>query len=199
MTRRELFAALSAPNIRAGLFVEIMLDEPVRAFSGIGNATTPDGRVWSGLGGVGRVSAIETTEKVEAAGFSVGFQIASGMVPNGSFDDLMAAYIEARKTDVKRRSVSLSLGAFDDLGGMIGDDLIPIGFGVGSHLTSSYQPGGSLTMTLACEGRLSAGFPLRASFLIDTDQKTLFPGDRGLEGVGPLASGGRLIVWRAGV
>lgn len=198
MTPQEVFEALSAPGLRAGLFVEVRLaDGPIRVFSGIGEATTPDGLVWVGMGGVGRISAIETTEKIEAQGFSIGFQLGADMIAS-SFDTLMAAFTEARKTDVKRKEVFCNIGVFDDTGRLIDDRLILWGSGVGSHLTVSTTRA-SMSMTLQCEGRLTAAFPPNSEFLTDRDQKARYPGDRGCEGVGPLASGNKQAIWKAGV
>lgn len=192
--------ALKSRAVVGTVFVEIDLaEEPVRAFGGIGTYQSPDGRTWSGISAVGRLSPVRTAEGVSAAAFTVGFDTAAVNADAEAFAEVAAAVLADRDVQVQGRRVRVYLGIFDaTAGSLVGGALRQIASGVASHRSTSWSSA-SLSMTLHCEPLIGSMWTSRGRLLTHEDQQHLFPGDMGLEFKAIIANGGRNVVWNPGV
>lgn len=178
------------------LLVEILLDDPIRVFSGFGEYTSPDGRVWLGTGQVGFFTPVQTSEEVSATEFSVGVRITDTVGEDnfGAFADAVDADMEV---SVKGKSVKAYIGVFTETGELVENTLTLWAYGIGSTLETAITRD-AVEFSIKCETRLAAAFPSKSLFLNDADQRSLFPGDRGLEFTTALASSGRIGTWSPG-
>ena len=195
--------ALKSRAIVGAIFLEVMLEAedggPQRAFSGKGSYTDPLGRLWTGAGGVGRISPVQTAEGVSASAFSVGFDVSRTQANDAAFADLVEAVKADRRTPVRGKRVHAYLGVFDRVtGALVGGQLQQWATGVGSHLTTSWSRE-RLAMTLHCEPLIGGIWPSKGRHLTHEDQQLIHPGDMGLEFVSIIASGGRNVTWNPGV
>ena len=201
----EIGEALRARGVTGALFMELDLPSaPVRAFSGIGSYTDPEGRTFTGTGGLGRISPVQTSEGVSASAFTISLDVSRG-ANEERFADLAAAMLADRQRlgpngadHVKGRRLRAWIGVFHPrTGALIGGALRQWASGVGSHISVSWSPEG-LSMTLHCEPLIGSAWPAKGRYLTHEDQQLLHPGDLGLEFITIIANGGRNVVWNPG-
>lgn len=187
--------ALRSRAIVAAVFCEVLLQQgPIRTFAAIGQYETPDGRVWTGLGRLGAISAVTQAEKLEANGFQIGFSVGDE-VNREDFGKVMEAFVADRAIVVRRALVRLYVGLFDQTAGSL-IDFVLWGSGRASHLSTSWSPE-RLGMSLNVEPLIGSTIPTKGRFLTNIDQQLLEPGDRALEFIETLQTGGRVGKWRA--
>lgn len=89
--------ALRARGVTGALFLELDLASgPVRAFSGIGSYTDREGHTFTGTGGLGRISPVQTSEGVSASAFTVSLDVSRG-ANEERFVELAAAMLADRQ------------------------------------------------------------------------------------------------------
>lgn len=187
--------ALKSRGMVAAVFCEVLLDQgPIRTFAAIGEYETPDGRVWAGLGRFGAISAVSQAEKLEANGFQIGFSVGDE-VTREDFGKVMEAFVADRRIEVRRAPVRLYVGLFEQTSGAL-IDFVLWGSGRASHLSTSWSRE-RLGMTLNVEPVIGSTIPTKGRFLTNIDQQLLAPGDKALEFIETLQTGGRVGKWRA--
>lgn len=201
----EIGEALKQRGITGALFLELMLDSgPVRAFSGIGSYTDPQGRTFTGTGGLGRISPVQTSEGVTASAFTISLDISRGQNEQ-KFADVAAAMLADRQRlgpngsdPVKGRRVRAYIGIFNPkTGALIGGKLRQWASGVGSHISARWGPEG-MSLVLNCEPLIGSVWPSKGRHLTHEDQQLLHPGDIGLQYITVIANGGRNVTWNPG-
>jgi hypothetical protein len=146
---------------------------PKRLHSGFGDLLA-DGRVWQGLGGLGSVSAIESS--ISGTAPTVTFTLSG--VGDGIARDVVAA-----PTEIKGRACAVRLAFFTV------DTLAPIGLpytlfrGTMDRLIHQAPSATNWTAQLTAETRfVRRGLPPFGQ-LTDRDQQRRYPGDTGLKDV----------------
>lgn len=159
--------------VRPALLVELQfVTETVRVWSGVGPLAW-DGQTWAGVGLLGRVSAVEETLELRAAGAS--FQLSG--VPADLIHHVVAEPIQ-------RRQVRLWLAFFDADWQLVPE---PVLLFSGRMDTVEIQDGGpTATITLYAESRLRDLERARLRRYTDADQQAEYPGDLSLAYVAPL-------------
>lgn len=138
-----------------------------RLWSGIGNLSWDD-NTWQGTGHLGRVSTIEETMELRAAGMSMQL---SG-VNTADLTQVIAEPIQGRRATVY-------LGFLDSNFQLVADPTIIFD---GRMDTVEIVDGGpTATITMMVENRLRDLDRARVRNYTDADQQARFPGDKGLE------------------
>lgn len=158
----ETFRSVARP----ALLIELQfLAETVRVWSGVGPLAW-QGATWLGVGTLGRVSSVEETLELKAAGAS--FQLSG--VPSELLSHVMGEPIQ-------RRLVSMWLAFFDEDWGLVPD---PVLLFRGRMDTVEIHDGGpTATITLFAEVRLRDLERARVRRYTDQDQQAEYPGDLG--------------------
>ena len=159
--------------VRPALLVELQfVSGPVRAWSGVGPLSW-NGVTWAGVGLLGRVSTVEETLELKAAGAS--FQL-SGIPP-----ELLAPVVAE---PIQSRAALLYLAFFDPDWQVVPE---PVLLFRGRMDTVEIADGGAIaTITLYAESRLRDLERARVRRYTDADQQAEFPGDLGLSFVASL-------------
>ena len=176
MADRLTGAAAAEPYksvVRPALLVELQFASgPVRAWSGVGPLTW-NGVSWAGVGLLGRVSTVEETLELKAAGAS--FQLSG--IPSELLTPVVSEPIQSR-------AALLWLAFFDEDWAVVPD---PVLLFRGRMDTVEIADGGSIaTITLFAESRLRDLERARVRRYTDADQQAEVPGDLGLAFVASL-------------
>jgi hypothetical protein len=152
--------------VRPALLVELrFLAATVRVWSGVGPLTW-DGQTWLGTGTLGRVSSVEETLELKAAGAS--FQLSG--VPSDLLTHVLGEPIQ-------RRLVLMWLAFFDENWTVVPD---PVLLFRGKMDTVEIADGGpTATVTLFAESALRDLERARVRRYTDQDQQAEYPGDLG--------------------
>lgn len=139
----------------------------VRAHNGIGTITW-GGNDWLGVGTFGKVSPVE--ESAELSKRTLIYTL-SGIPP-----EMISIVLDE---DYQGRTASLYIGFIDPVTGQLIAD--PDLYDQGRMDVSDIEEGKEITVTITAESRVSAwDRPLLRRYT-DADQKSRYPGDRGLE------------------
>ncbi len=184
---------IRADKLAAARLVELEFPaETVRVWTGSGEITTTDGRVWAGLGEFGQISAIKDTEGLEANQVSIGIRrTASGRELD---PDAFAAAVNAeRNLDVYNRAVRIYLQIFNpDTYARVGAPE-PEFIGLMSHITTRREGTQATEITVFCESLFAEGRKPAHIHYTAADQEARWPGDKGFEFIS--ANSGRILVW----
>lgn len=136
-------AALAAGVVDLPLFASVALPSgTVRAWNRAGNVVI-GGNTWYGLGEMGVVDGIESSEAHTATGFSISLVGLPG-------DFLTAGLVDETRADrVQMAPVDILLGVRDGAGALIGD---PVVIASGLADTLAFTRGATCTVTLYVEG-----------------------------------------------
>ena len=156
------------PVVRPILLAELdFVSGAKRMWSGIGNLVW-NSLTWEGTGDLGRVSSIEETMELRAAGMTLQL---SGVDPN----DLVEVIAEP----IQGRRAKVYIG-FRDINFQLISN--PIVIFDGRMDTLEIVDGGpSATITMMVENRLRDLERARVRRYTDADQQARFPGDKGLQ------------------
>ncbi|API58857.1 hypothetical protein BSL82_05650 [Tardibacter chloracetimidivorans] len=168
---RDLGTALSRevvkPSLNPFFAVELALDDPIRAWTGIGELSF-GGHTWLGTGALGTVSGIGEDADGAATGVSVTL---SGIDP--SFEaDLM-------EQDYRGKGFSLYVGALDEAFKTVAAG--PKLLWKGRVDSVEVQDGDTLAITITAESRMRDQGRPRIRRYTDQEQRRRFPGDRFFE------------------
>jgi hypothetical protein len=144
----------------------------VRAWTGVGDLVW-DGDTYLGVGNLGSVSSIEETISLQAVGdmFSL-----SGIKAE--------SLTQVLNDDIQGRDCVVYIGFLDSYGQLI-DDPITLFKGL-MDVLSIYESANSTYVSIDAESLLRDFEGTRTRRLTDQDQKSEYPGDRGLEYVASL-------------
>lgn len=200
MPARDDLLAIPDEVLRSGLIEQAALvfmdfrDTPKRWWTGFGDLET-GGHTWQGLGDLITISPIETSYSVSAE--QVVFEVAAT-------PEMLAAALDARNR-VRDRNVTVYLQLFAREDVEIGSADIVAGQPVGSPLalfsgTMQRMPWGASgpnerSLRVEAEGLFFRRNAAPRGRWTDADQKSRYPGDRGLERL-PLYVGGYETKWR---
>lgn len=187
--------ALAGAGVRLMVLAEIATAPVIRAFGGWGTYTSPDGRVWSGVGELGQISLVETKERVAARSFRLGLAVAGGQaLAAGSYEAFATAIAQTTSAEIRGATVRAYFAVFDEEGQLIENTLTLWASGIGSRIIRTFSAE-AIAVEIECVSRLDAVFPSRSLFLTDADQQGIWSGDRGLEYAYSLRAGGRIGRW----
>ena len=194
--------ALKSQSLQFALFAEVMLDTPIRVVSGFGQYVTDAGqaaeRTWLGTGQIGFVSAVKTSEEIQAEGFSLDLHVTAESISQENFSTFAAAVAADRATEVRGKDVRIYIGVFEQNGALVENKITLVASGIGSALQTRLSRDEAI-INLECEPKIAGAFPSKSQFLTDADQRAIYPGDEGLEYTSILAAGGRNGTWNAGI
>lgn len=169
MTGRLDAAALAEaarPVVRPALLAELtFVSQTLRVWTGIGSITLA-GQLWSGLGEFGRVSAVEETVDLRAAGATLQL--------SGVPADLIAT---VSTEPLQGRSARLLLVFLDAAGQPVGPPAVL--FHGRMDTVEILDGAAEAVIALTVENRLRDLERPRLRRYTDADQQAAFPGDRG--------------------
>ncbi len=185
---------IRSDQLAAARLVELEFPaETFRVWTGDGEITTLDARVWQGLGNFGQISAVKDTEGLSAEEIVIGLR----RVSDGNELD-PEAFSEAinadRNLDVYNRAVRIYLQVFDTVTlGLVGSPVAEF-IGLMSHVVTRREGTHAAEISVHCEGIFAEGRKPPHIHYTQADQEARFPGDRGFEFIAANALP-RVVVW----
>lgn len=166
---------LAGRLVRCDALVEFrFVSETVRVWNGFGPLQTIDGRVWSGLAEMGRISGLA--------------QAINGKAPAQSFtlsgvDSTFAAKARADSAEYENRPVLVYLQFFDEKWACLGAP-VALSFRFMGQITASMSQGDNgpvYAVTITAETPFTNRRRPSHAYNTDRDQQSRHPGDRGME------------------
>lgn len=162
--------AVAAKEVRPALFVYLDLSSgPVRVWSGVGEYTMAE-NVYQGVGTLGAISPIEETKSASANGITLSL--------SGIPDSVLSIALNEK---YRGRKVHVWLGLFNASNALIADPIKIFAGRIDTMAIDEQPDGGTSTITLSAESRLVDLNRARDRRLTDSDQRQMYPNDRGLE------------------
>lgn len=175
-----MLAALAAESTAVALLVELQFGSGTVRLNSLDYDLTWSGQTWLGAGRVGRVSAVEESEAIQAYGVTLSL--------SGVDASLLAI---ALGEDYQGRTVRMWFAAFDAAYVVIDD---PVLVYRGRMDTMRVRAGQNASIELTCEGRLADFERARVRRYNSADQQTVYPGDKFFD-YAPQLAAGQAIWW----
>lgn len=184
---------IRSDQLAAARLVELEFPaETERVWSGNGSLTTLDGRVWKGVGGLGRISAIRETEGLAANKVVIGIQRAADGVELDPVAFAAAVNVE-RNLDVYNRAVRIYLQVFEVADYKLVGNPETEFIGFMSHIVTRREGTQVVTINIHCESMFTEGRKPAHIHYTAADQEARFPGDKGFEFIAINVD--RILVW----
>jgi hypothetical protein len=169
-------AALKATEVVSGVLCEIELPGGVqRVWSGDGELTTLDDRVWLPVSNFGEISDIEGTTATEALGFTVGLKAPGQGHP--SIEAFAQAVAASRELDIYGKGVRIYIQLCSVRDWSLIGDPQAIAAGILTQHYDMWRGADIVGVSLQCEHILAPGRVASAAYMTDADQQSRFPGD----------------------
>src|SRR5574343_1424825 len=163
----DMVTEVTTAQLSPILLAELDLSTPIHLWTGYGTLTY-NGVGYLGLGTLGTISPVQETTDLAARGITMQL---SG-VPT-------ALVYEALTEDYQGRACSIMFGALSPTAGLISSPVTV--FSGRMDVMQISDDGQSSLITMTAENRLVDFKRVREVRYTDEEQKTLFPGDKGLE------------------
>ncbi len=187
---------IRSDQLAAARLVELEFPtETMRVWTGDGPLTTLDGRTWSGVGGLGQISAIKDTEGLAANEVVIGIRRAADGVELDP--EAFAAAVNAeRNLDVYNRAVRVYLQVFEVADYKRVGNPEPEFIGLMSHIVTRREGTQATEINIVAESMFAEGRKPAHIHYTAADQEARFAGDRGFEFIP--ANADRRLVWPRG-
>lgn len=157
-------AALEAENLRLVLFVELAFGSGTVYLNSLDFDLAWNTHTWLGAGRVGKVSAVEESEAVQAYGVAL------------TLTGVDASFLSiALSEDYQGRGVRIWVAALDDSYAVTADPILAYR---GRMDNMKIVAGREATITLQCEGRLADFDRARVRRYNSEDQQIVYPTDK---------------------